>query len=215
MESLVIVSKFSEIGIEKANKICEEQKISSVDREINSFEKTVGIPDIRTIQKKLYLKPIKGKSKTIIIDAPSGITTEAQNSLLKILEEPPANTFIILIVENKNLLLPTVISRCKMIEIKNENFQNQDLGNFQQIIGSLQSLGIGDRLVLAQNASKTKEEALLFLEKSIYTARDNLIKNPSEKNNLEVLKSLQEGYIVLKTTNTAPRLTLENLFLNL
>lgn len=216
MNSIIIVSKSEEIALEKASEICSGQKISEVDRNKNSFEKTVGISDIKNIKQRIYLKPLRSKDKAVIISAPQGLTIEAQNALLKILEEPPENTFIFLLVASKNDLLPTVLSRCKVIELKqNTKVSDDEISQYQGVLISLYQAGVGQRLKLAQDFSKTKEEALNFLEKSVIAARKNLISKPKDKRELETLKKFQKVYFILKTTNATPRLTLENLFLSL
>lgn len=59
--------------------------------------------------------PVRGKSKVFVIREADRMTTQAQNALLKTLEEPPPNTFIILLVAYTDRLLPTTLSRCQVI----------------------------------------------------------------------------------------------------
>jgi len=59
--------------------------------------------------------PARGKGKFFVILEAELLTNEAQNSLLKILEEPPAGVTIILVCKNRELLLPTILSRCSII----------------------------------------------------------------------------------------------------
>ncbi len=213
MNSIIIVSKNREDTSAALSEIYQKKSIESVDQDLYTFEKTVGIPDIRAIQERLYLKPIKSKNKAVIIDAPQGLTTEAQNSLLKILEEPPENTFIMLVTPNKNSLLPTVLSRCKVIEIKED--VSGEFSDTSDTLNQLASCGVGEKLRLAQDFSKTKEETLLFLQNLIMAARKKLIENPLDQTNLKMLKEIQKTYGIIKSTNVTPRLTLENLFLSL
>ncbi|MEX2012986.1 MAG: hypothetical protein WD967_01120 [Candidatus Levyibacteriota bacterium] len=216
MNSIIIVSKNQEYKESVLNRIYREQGINSVDQDTSTFDKAVGIQDVISIQKKLFFKPLKSKSKAVIIDAPLGFTTEAQSALLKVLEEPPQNTFIFIIVQNKNLLLETVLSRCKIIETEDmKNFSKDELLEFSEIVGNLDSMGIGNKLRLAQDFGKSREEALIFLEKLIASFREKLINAPYEQRALQNLKKFQEIYSVVKTTNTTPRLTLENLFISL
>ncbi len=77
-------------------------------------QKSIGINTIRELIKFSNLKPAFSKKKFIIIDNAEKLTIEAQNSLLKTLEEPPEGTTIILVSSSKNLL-PTVLSRCYQI----------------------------------------------------------------------------------------------------
>ena len=66
--------------------------------------------------KSVYEKPIKSAKKVYIINDSEKLTKEAENCLLKTLEEPPEYVLIILITENENLLLNTIKSRCTKIK---------------------------------------------------------------------------------------------------
>jgi DNA polymerase-3 subunit delta' len=61
------------------------------------------------------LFPSRGRARIFIIEEADTMTREAQNSLLKTLEEPPANTFLILLTSKADRLLPTIRSRCQLI----------------------------------------------------------------------------------------------------
>ncbi|NQU74582.1 MAG: DNA polymerase III subunit [Candidatus Omnitrophica bacterium] len=76
----------------------------------------IGIAAIRDLQKKISLKPYEGRMKVFIIQDSHTMTEEAQNCLLKTLEEPPQNSVIILITSKIEGLLLTVRSRCKQIK---------------------------------------------------------------------------------------------------
>ena len=76
------------------------------------------IQSVRELRKTLYLKgQARGRKVVIIFDAHllSSGRGEAANALLKILEEPPGNTTLILVTDHADLLFPTIISRCQRI----------------------------------------------------------------------------------------------------
>lgn len=75
----------------------------------------IKIEQIRSIKSKIYEKPIISDKKVYIINDSQKMTIESQNSLLKILEEPPEYIVIILIVSNQNLILDTIKSRCNKV----------------------------------------------------------------------------------------------------
>ena len=100
---------------------------------------SIKIDQIRELVKKVYEKPIVSRKKVYIIDQSETMTGEAQNSLLKTLEEPPEYITIILVSSNENLFLPTIKSRCTKIvfnaltdnELKEVlNKQNIDVSEF-------------------------------------------------------------------------------------
>lgn len=68
------------------------------------------------IIKKLSLKSFESEYKVLIMWMPEELDKEG-NKLLKIIEEPPANTLFILVAENEELVLPTIVSRCQLIKI--------------------------------------------------------------------------------------------------
>jgi len=82
------------------------------------------IQSIRSLRKTLYLKThTSGRKIVLVFDAHllSAGQAEAGNAFLKILEEPPANTTIILITDYMELLLPTILSRCQKINFSKLN----------------------------------------------------------------------------------------------
>lgn len=68
------------------------------------------------IIRKLSLKSFESEYKVLLMWMPEELDKEG-NKLLKIIEEPPANTLFILVAENEELVLPTIVSRCQLIKI--------------------------------------------------------------------------------------------------
>lgn len=77
--------------------------------------KVIKIEQIRAMQTKIIEKPVNSNKKVYIINDADVMTKEAQNCLLKTLEEPPEYIVIILIVSNENKMLTTIKSRCMKI----------------------------------------------------------------------------------------------------
>ncbi|MFW5992349.1 MAG: DNA polymerase III subunit delta', partial [Halanaerobiaceae bacterium] len=90
------------------------------DTGIYSIEKGnfIKIDQIRKLQKDIAYKPYESGKKIYIIENADKMTTEAANSLLRTLEEPPGYAIIILLAEEVDRLLPTIISRCQQIQLK-------------------------------------------------------------------------------------------------
>lgn len=76
---------------------------------------TIKIEYIRQLKKDIVLRPYEGAKKLFIINDAHRLTAEAANALLKILEEPPRDSLIILISSRPTLLFKTIISRCKIL----------------------------------------------------------------------------------------------------
>lgn len=77
----------------------------------------ISVKEIENIFEKLNLKSFEGGYKIQIIWMMETMRTEAANKLLKILEEPPAQTIFLLITEDESKILPTILSRCQAVKI--------------------------------------------------------------------------------------------------
>jgi DNA polymerase III delta prime subunit len=216
MQSFLVVCSDKNITSSYVANLLKEKYIHSLDINAQTYEKAMGIEDVRNIQKAILLKPFRGKTKAVVINVYENITTEAQNALLKILEEPPANTIIIIAAAKKELFLPTIISRCKVIVLQEKEIKlTQDSAQFNDHLNILLNGKIGDKLKIAQDVAKNKEDVAIWLEKMAIFVRN---KQTSDENNLkylQFLKELQIAYKNIKSTNVSPRTTLENLFLSL
>jgi len=79
-------------------------------------EKTIKIDQVRSdIEEKIYLSPFEGRYKIFILNDAERMNTNAQNAFLKTLEEPPKDSIIILITQSINFIIPTIISRCQIL----------------------------------------------------------------------------------------------------
>ena len=85
---------------------------------IESVDGKIKIEQIRQMQRKVAEKPIISNNKVYIINNADTMTTEAQNCLLKTLEEPPEYITIILICTNEGNLLSTIKSRCTRMQFE-------------------------------------------------------------------------------------------------
>ncbi|EJX01037.1 DNA polymerase III, delta prime subunit [gut metagenome] len=80
---------------------------------------SIGIEDIREqLISDVQIKPYTGPYKVYIVDEAEKMTVQAQNALLKTIEEPPAYAVILLLVNNGGALLPTITSRCVTLNFK-------------------------------------------------------------------------------------------------
>lgn len=79
----------------------------------------LGVEDIRKqINDTIRIKPYQSRWKVYIVDGAEKMTVQAQNALLKTMEEPPEYAVILLLTENYELLLPTITSRCVMLKLR-------------------------------------------------------------------------------------------------
>lgn len=96
------------------------------------------VSDVEKIQEKSLIKSFLGGNKVFILWGVETMLPQASNRLLKILEEPPKNSFYILVTNNLHNVLPTIISRCQISTLNpisfdeiynylNKDFSNKDL----------------------------------------------------------------------------------------
>lgn len=231
MHSILIISKNTKESLGYARNLCLTQTISDIDvsvfdktiNKINENKKTtnsIGVDDIKELKKKLYLKPIYGTHKAVIICNSHLLTVEAQNAMLKILEEPPGNTLIILTSSTKEVFISTIISRCSLIELENnESLAQAEKDKLTSQIVNLQTMTISEKLAFAELMAKNKEEVIVWIENMILTLREIIITSILEKSdeNLQIyklfIKEFQKTYQEVKATNINVRMSLENLFL--
>lgn len=95
-------------------KILRRQHTKSGD----SMSAVVRVEQVRTFENSLRLKSAEGGWRVAIVDEADRMNRNAENALLKILEEPPDNTLIILVCNALNGMLPTTRSRCRRLVLK-------------------------------------------------------------------------------------------------
>lgn len=93
------------------------------DEESNSIK----ISEVREFRSLLALKPFEAKVKVFIFNGAERLSSEAQNALLKSLEEPPCGNVIVLLVQQSNALFDTVVSRA--VEIRVPPFKTEEIRN--------------------------------------------------------------------------------------
>ena len=86
-------------------------------------KETISIDQIRSLKSFLLLTSLKGHGKVGIINPADSMTYPAVNSLLKILEEPPEDTLLILLTDSINKLPNTIVSRVQIITVENPTKQ--------------------------------------------------------------------------------------------
>ena len=84
--------------------------------EIGPEGQEIKIDQMRAIKQAAYLRPMVARKRVFIVDEAEKMNEPASNSLLKILEEPPLFSHIILLTSNPHLILPTIKSRCQILQ---------------------------------------------------------------------------------------------------
>ncbi len=90
--------------------------------------KTIGVDEIRTVRSAAYIRPSDLEFKAYLFEECETMTVQAQNALLKLLEEPPQNVYFFLMCENASALLPTVRSRAPTLRM--QSFEKDQLSEY-------------------------------------------------------------------------------------
>ena len=180
-------------------------------------QENVLVDTIRSMKKDVYIRPYQGERKVYIIPKADTMLAPAQNSLLKVFEEPPDYCTILLLAENANSFLPTVLSRAVLLrmqpvsreEVSRYLEEEKGVTAEEAMLPAVMSGGsIGKALELLEDkdAALLREEALtkvLALGEGTYRDLYDLIRflkqNRAESVLLfEVLLSLSRDLMVLK-----------------
>ena len=156
-----------------------------------------GVDDVREIIDEVNKKPFEGDKKVIIIHQGNKLTIQAQNALLKTIEEPPKGVYIIILCESLELILDTIKSRCEIYKLKpltkSELYEYIKIKKFNYYENEIKSAiafseGVPGRIDRYFNDDKLRE-----LRNNIVI----LIKNLN-KNDLEAILQQEESFSNLK-----------------
>lgn len=177
-----------------------------------SSKNSIGINSARKVINFLVTKPYSAAQKVVVVDSAHFLTLQAQNALLKTLEEPPSYALIILEAKTEDSLLETVVSRCRKIKTKSDLIEFKD-----EIISisEIKNSDIGEKLNIAFEISKKEsDEIISIIESWIMQEREQMLKNPviDLAKNIEHMESIKND---IENTNVNKRLALEVLVLNI
>lgn len=185
-------------------KTCESfENSNNPDVIIIDEEDSIKTEQIKNLTNNVLEKPIQSNKKIYIINNSENMTKEAQNSLLKTLEEPPEYVVIILITANENLLLNTIKSRC--IKIPFEPLSNNEI---KEYLSAHSESITTDNMIKAFGGSIEKAIKLKDKEET-YEKVAEIFKSIENLNELQLLsikdtifKDKDEVYSILDYINT-------------
>ncbi len=143
----------------------------------------IKIDQIRQMNSKVMEKPIISEKKVYIINDSEKMTKEAQNSLLKTLEEPPQYVVIILICSKENDLLNTIKSRCT--KIKFNDLSNEEINEYLK----LNNYGILENNFLNLSQGSIKKAIGVISSKELYEKISSLFNNIKNINKIEFIRN--------------------------
>jgi DNA polymerase III subunit delta' len=196
---------------------------------------SIGIDDIRIqVNNDIQVKPYSSPYKVYIIDEAEKLTEQAQNALLKTIEEPPVYAVIMLLTNNLNSLLPTILSRCVTLKLKAINKETikeflmiqYKVPDYQAELSSVFAQGnVGKAIQYASSDEFTEmKNAVLHLlnyidDMELYEVIDGLKKISEQKERiidyLDLMILWYRDVLMYKVTKDMNLLTYKNEYLSL
>jgi len=177
-------------------------------------EESLKIKQVRELIQQSSYGSYDGQTQYFVLFNVETASPAAQNALLKIIEEPPPNSRLILTTQNPQQILPTIKSRCLSINLTQKTSETKktddNLAHALKLITHPQQMKYADAIELAQQY-KDRAEALQLVsgllhklktmpaQKSLITAQQLLLKTYSElQHNFNVRLSLEECFFKIK-----------------
>lgn len=204
--------------------ILEERGIAAFDRlELTPHEKlSVGVADVRAFIQQLSLSPRSEGGIAGIIPEAALLTVEAQQALLKTIEEPPPHVVLYIGAGSESQLLPTIVSRCQVIPLTDPDtaFTAEELSQCAQDLQDIRTDNRGARIAAIGALGKTKDDTKRWIDCAIVTCRAALLTEATDEQ-----RRRQDGLSVrvllhalleakrLAVNNVNPTQLLEHIFL--
>lgn len=198
MHSYLIVGRSAENLNKKIDELTEKLKLKKLPFIIKKIDDVKKLADITKLS--------FDEKTAIIADSFDDASEEAQNAFLKALEEPQKNLVYILTAKSIENILPTIISRCQIIETQNSKIEIQNRQECEKFIGG----SIGVRFEITSKITD-RQDAINWLEEIILVAHEIFLDDKTQSSCLE------EGIKTLKNLklNANVQLTLTNFVVNL
>jgi DNA polymerase III gamma/tau subunit len=198
----------------------EKEHVASYDRVtlIPADKASVGIKEARQFIHDLSLMPQSSTILAGIIPDGSLLTPEAQQALLKTIEEPPPHVQLYIGVVSESQLLETIVSRCQLIHLTHDTayISDDDVASCMTTIESLTQATLGERLKIIQSIGKTRDDAKRWIEYAIMCYRKRVKMNDKNltlrSQDIAILHELLSAK-QLASNNVHPVQLLEHIYL--
>jgi DNA polymerase-3 subunit delta' len=171
--------------------------------QINPSGAFIKIDQIRSLCQTLAMKPYEARMRVVLISDAQAINPAAGNALLKVLEEPPDGTILILEATHTSDLLPTIVSRCRHIR-----FNPISKTNIEAVLISQYGLDPEDAMIIAAMAGGSLSRALQMYQKNWIAYRNWLISELESLSSKSINRLLAYGEKLAKNKEDLPE-TLE------
>jgi|GEM_PF-902082 len=190
-------------------------------------EKEINIAQVREALEKLKFFPYELKTKFCVIKRAQKMNAESANALLKSLEEPSTNAIFLLLADNVESLLPTIVSRCAVLRFPETDLPQRNEENREQMKNIFQQ-EMFERFDYIEKISKNKNEMISALKdwelvmaeslrKLVGNLRDkgDLVNQAKIRKVVDLIENTREAVNRLEHTNANARGVGENLVLAL
>ncbi len=193
---------FTKLLMCKSDDLCNDCRVCSLinkkgysDVIFYPQDKKIKVADVDDLISKSYLKPLEDDKKLFVLLNAQEMNVQAQNKLLKTLEEPPKETHVLIVATNTYSLLPTVLSRVKTVIIEpfNDDVVNEYLKSLK-LENSLLNITIDCQGRLGEIVTRSNAEDGESVERLVY----------------DILFNLEKSSLVYKYTNQINKDNLRN-----
>ncbi len=199
-----------------------KQNVQPVDILWLITQHSLTIAEVQKMIRFISFKPYASLTKAVILSG-HRLTPEAQQALLKTLEESAGNNLFFIEVPRRELLLPTIISRAVLLNSRSP-VVSEVIGASQiQFWGAILRFSLGDRLKICGEIIKDRSETILWLEEQIHFFRMCLISSITQGRSRIELSNIHLVQLVRLTAitrdllekNISVKLALDHLFLGI
>lgn len=169
MHAFLITGATNEERADYITRVLDDMNVHPVDRvtAISSAESgRIGIKDVRQFIRALSIAPSQSAKHAGIIGDMSLVTNEAQQALLKTLEEPPASVVLYLSTPTSFSCLPTIVSRCELTTLSRNRKESADIQKRVEEIEHLLSMPASERIYTIATFGKKQADFSLWLDQA-------------------------------------------------
>lgn len=193
MVAKILISPSLDLRISEINKILKEVGLQNPHPDLFYLdsEQKLGIEQTKKIREHLSFKPFQAKGRGVVLEDASNLTSDAQNALLKTLEELSIEALFILGAGNEYNFLPTVLSRCEIIRIQAVDSSQQEDKDYTEDIDKLIKSDTPERFEYIEKLKEREE----FLQALVQYFHKNLASHTTsgKVNYMEFSKELLEA----------------------
>jgi DNA polymerase-3 subunit delta' len=173
-------------------------------------KRVLRVDQMRQIEKEANFRPFEGNARIFLIDEADKLNDASANALLKVLEEPPRTSYLILITARPAMLLPTILSRCQMIrfapltppEIESHLLKNKEFDSKTAKLRARASGGsIGRALASDMVTFTSQRKAMMGVLNALVMTNDRaqLLRSAEQLNEAQYRDEFEERLDVLET----------------